>query len=66
MHCGQCIMYIPKKKRKNKQLIIRVTDETANLWRELLSQYFAERLTADDLLRDALECLKERRRRMSF
>jgi hypothetical protein len=59
-------MYIPKKKRKNKQLIIRVTDDTANLWRELLSQYFAERLTADDMLRDALECLKERRRKIVF
>jgi hypothetical protein len=59
-------MYIPKKKRKNKQLIIRVTDETANLWRELLSQYFAERLTADDMLRDALECLKERRKKIVF
>ena len=62
----QCMMYIPKKKRKNKQLIIRVTDDTANLWRELLSQYFAERLTADDMLRDALECLKERRRKIVF
>jgi len=60
------MMYIPKKKRKNKQLIIRVTDDTANLWRELLSQYFAERMTADDLLRDALECIKERRRRVVF
>jgi hypothetical protein len=60
------MMYIPKKKRKNKQLIIRVTDDTANLWRELLSQYFAERLTADDMLRDALECLKERRRKIVF
>jgi hypothetical protein len=60
------MMYIPKKKRKNKQLIIRVTDETANLWRDLLSQYFAERMTADDLLRDALECLKERRRKIVF
>jgi hypothetical protein len=60
------MMYIPKRKRKNKQLIIRVTDETANLWRELLSQYFAERLTADDLLRDALECIKERRRKIVF
>ena len=59
-------MFMPKKKRKNKQLIIRVTDETANLWRELLSQYFAERLTADDLLRDALECIKERRRKIVF
>jgi hypothetical protein len=59
-------MYIPKKKRKNKQLIIRVTDDTAELWRELLSQYFAERLTADDMLRDALECLKERRRKIVF
>ena len=59
-------MYIPKRKRKNKQLIIRVTDDTANLWRELLSQYFAERLTADDMLRDALECLKERRRKIVF
>ena len=59
-------MYIPRKKRKNKQLIIRVTDETANLWRELLSQYFAERLTADDMLRDALECLKERRKKIVF
>ena len=62
----QCMMYIPKKKRKNRQLIIRVTDDTANLWRELLSQYFAERLTADDMLRDALECLKERRRKIVF
>ena len=60
------MLYIPKKKRKNKQLVIRVTDETANLWRELLSQYFAERMTADDLLRDALECIKERRRKMVF
>jgi len=60
------MLYIPKKKRKNKQLVIRVTDETANLWRELLSQYFAERRTADDLLRDALECIKERRKRMVF
>jgi hypothetical protein len=60
------MMYIPKKKRKNKQLIIRVTDDTANLWRELLSQYFAERLTADDMLKDALECLKERRRKIVF
>jgi hypothetical protein len=60
------MLYIPKKKRKNKQLVIRVTDETANLWRELLSQYFAERRTADDLLRDALECIKERRRKMVF
>ena len=66
MHCMQCMMYIPKKKRKNKQLIIRVTDDTANLWRELLSQYFAERLTADDMLKDALECLKERRRKIVF
>ena len=60
------MLYIPRKKRKNKQLVIRVTDETANLWRELLSQYFAERRTADDLLRDALECIKERRKRMVF
>ena len=60
------MLYIPKKKRKNKQLVIRVTDDTANLWRELLSQYFAERMTADDLLRDALECIKERRKRMVF
>jgi len=60
------MLYIPKRKRKDKKLDIRVTDETANLWRELLSQYFAERRTADDLLRDALECLKERRKRMVF
>jgi len=42
--------YIPRK-RKDK---------------ELLSQYFAERLTADDMLRDALECLKERRKKIVF
>ena len=60
------MLYIPKRRRKDKKLDIRVTDETANLWRELLSQYFAERRTADDLLRDALECIKERRKRMVF
>jgi len=57
--------YIPRK-RKDREIHARVTNETAELWRELLSQYFAERRTADDLLRDALECLKERRRRMIF
>jgi len=57
--------YIPRK-RKDKEVHARVSNETAELWRELLSQYFAERLTADDMLRDALECLKERRRRVVF
>jgi len=57
--------YIPRR-RKDKEVHARVSNETAELWRELLSQYFAERLTADDMLRDALECLKERRRRMVF
>ncbi len=57
--------YIPRR-RKDKEVHARVSNETAELWRELLSQYFAERLTADDMLRDALECLKERRRRVVF
>jgi hypothetical protein len=57
--------YIPRK-RKDKEVHARVSNETAELWRELLSQYFAERLTADDMLRDALECLKERRRKVVF
>jgi hypothetical protein len=57
--------YIPRK-RKDKEVHARVSNETAELWRELLSQYFAERLTADDMLRDALECLKERRRKIVF
>jgi hypothetical protein len=57
--------YIPRK-RKDKEVHARVSNETAELWRELLSQYFAERLTADDMLRDALECLKERRKKIVF
>jgi hypothetical protein len=57
--------YIPRR-RKDKEVHARVSNETAELWRELLSQYFAERLTADDMLRDALECLKERRKKIVF